>query len=186
MTGAPSITSVSASPGSTEGGAEFEISGANLSPGARVTFGGVPAAAALVRGGIFGTTPPHATGTVDVTVTNPDGRSATAAGAYTYVDPRTLDFNGEWEGLGTESETTLKFTIRDNMLIAVSCGPSLTDPPAVRVDFPSSPVNNGAVRFLAADALFTGRIVTRSFARGTLRIGQCFGAEISWFAQKRE
>jgi large repetitive protein len=33
---------------------------------------------------ITATTPPHATGTVNVTVTNPNGQSAALANGYTY------------------------------------------------------------------------------------------------------
>ena len=83
----PSISGVSPSSGPAPGGTSVTITGGNFGgPGTTATFGGVPA---TVTGGSFTTltvtTPAHAAGAVAVTVTNPDGQSATSANAFTYV-----------------------------------------------------------------------------------------------------
>ena len=46
---------------------------------------------------LYLSTPAHAAGTVEVIVTNPDGRAA--SGTFTYASPATFDFNGDWQGL---------------------------------------------------------------------------------------
>ena len=67
------------------------LTGTDFLAGATVSFGGVPATSATIPLGnsttITAVTPPHASGAVDVVVTNPNGRQATLAGAYTYVSP---------------------------------------------------------------------------------------------------
>jgi hypothetical protein len=59
--------------------------------GASVTFGGVPATSVAVLDSngirIRAVTPSHGAGTVDVVVTNPDGRSATLPGGFAFVAP---------------------------------------------------------------------------------------------------
>ena len=133
----------------------------------------------------MGITPPHAAGTVDVTVTNPDGQSDTSIGAYTYVEPGSLDFNGDWEGFGGEGETSLRFTIRSNQLTGISCQ-SENDPPTVTVVVsPPAPVVDGAVSFSGAHGLFMARIVTQTSSQGTLRVDACFVGQVSWTAVKR-
>ena len=76
---APTIVSVSPSLGSTSGGASVTITARGLVQGVRVSFGptSVPASFARdVDDRVFVTAPSHAAGSVDVTVTNPDGRTA--------------------------------------------------------------------------------------------------------------
>jgi len=182
----PAITSVSADPGSTEGGAFVSIAGTGFQPGAQVSFGGTRIVATLVGSELHGMTPPHAAGVVDVTVINPDGQSGTLSGAYIYVDPASLDFNGEWEGYGTEGETSLRFTIRDNLLTAVSCGLSPDGAAAVTVGpSPAPQVNRGAVSFFGPEGVFTARVVTGRSASGTIRFDRCFPGQASWWGAKR-
>jgi hypothetical protein len=84
----PSVSSVSPASGQLTGGASVLVSGANFLPGAKVTLGGVPATnISATTGSISATTPPGTTGAVNVVVTNPDGQSATATGAYSYEQP---------------------------------------------------------------------------------------------------
>jgi hypothetical protein len=68
------------------------ISGANFVAGATVTLGGVAATSVNVTGGstISAVSPAHAAGTVDVTVTNSDGQSATLVNGYTYTQSSPL------------------------------------------------------------------------------------------------
>jgi hypothetical protein len=88
----PSVTSIFPTMGATIGGTVVMITGAQFQPGATVTFGGVLATGIMVNGNgttIQATTPAHASGVVDVTVTNPPpvGGSATLAKAFTYFNP---------------------------------------------------------------------------------------------------
>ena len=85
---APIITDLSPDQGSTGGGTEVVISGANFAadPAAiTVRFDAAPAhvlEAAATRLRVL--SPPHAAGAVAVQIVNPDGGSGQAAGAFTY------------------------------------------------------------------------------------------------------
>jgi hypothetical protein len=87
----PTIVSVEPVSGSTRGGESVVVTGGGFVTGASVTFGGVPATSVAVLDSngtrIRVVTPPHAAGTVDAVVTNPDGRSATLPGGFAYVAP---------------------------------------------------------------------------------------------------
>jgi hypothetical protein len=84
----PSITSISPNSGSTVGGTSVNISGSGFAQGATVTFGGVSATNVSANDTfIFATTPPHAAGSVDVLVTNPDGSAGTRVSGFTYAQP---------------------------------------------------------------------------------------------------
>src|SRR5262249_498547 len=85
----PEITSVSPGSGSMIGGTVVNISGDGFLPGASVTFGGLAATNVSVLDATFITAaaPPHAAGTVDIVVTNPDSQTAMLAGGFTYVLP---------------------------------------------------------------------------------------------------
>jgi photosystem II stability/assembly factor-like uncharacterized protein len=88
----PTLSSVSPSSGPTAGGRAVSLYGTRFLAGATVTFGGVAATGVVVVSAttITATTPPHAAGTVDVVVTNPDSQSATRAAGYSYFAPPTL------------------------------------------------------------------------------------------------
>jgi len=74
--------------GGPEGGTEIDIYGFAFVEGATVTIGGVPATNVVVLDAynMSATTPPHALGWVDVTVTNPDGASFTREYGFWYRD----------------------------------------------------------------------------------------------------
>lgn len=75
--------------GSALGATSFTITGSGIQDGAAVTFGGVAATdVAATPESIAGSTPPHASGVVNVVVTNPDGQTATLDAAYTYIGIR--------------------------------------------------------------------------------------------------
>jgi DNA-binding beta-propeller fold protein YncE len=85
---APSVTAISPPGGPTAGGNSVTITGANLTGGASVSFGATPATDVVVASAtqITATAPAGAAGLVDVTVTTPNGTSATsAADGYGYV-----------------------------------------------------------------------------------------------------
>jgi beta-lactamase superfamily II metal-dependent hydrolase len=92
----PSITSVTPAAGKTTGGKPVTISGTLFQSGATVTFGGSLATGVVVVNSttITATTPAHAAGAVNVTVTNTDTTSATLTNGYTFVTTQ-FDANGD-------------------------------------------------------------------------------------------
>jgi len=81
----PRITSVA--PKAGPAGTEITITGSDFGTGAKVNIGGttatdVTSASAM---SITATTPPHASGQVDVEVINPDGQKSALAGGYQYT-----------------------------------------------------------------------------------------------------
>jgi transcriptional regulator with XRE-family HTH domain len=111
------IFSVSPIAGALAGGIPVTITGTGFQPGAEVFFGGNQSAEVAVESGTSAraTLPPAAeVGSVNVTLVNPDGTSATRAGGFTYVVTGT---GARAEVLGvaplsviedTESEVTLR------------------------------------------------------------------------------
>lgn len=85
----PAIAAVAPTQGTTLGGTAFTLSGQAFLPGATVTFGSAAATNVTVVNAttITGTTPAHAAGSVDVTVTNADGQTHTLPNAFTFVPP---------------------------------------------------------------------------------------------------
>jgi hypothetical protein len=86
----PTITSVSPNSGLTTGGTSVTITGTNFTGATGVSFGGTAATGFSVNGAgtqITVNAPAHASVAVDVTVTTPNGTSATSsADQFTYVD----------------------------------------------------------------------------------------------------
>ncbi len=81
---APTLIAISPQLGSIAGGTAVKLTGSNFVAGATVTFGGAAAAATGVdvvdSSTITALTPPHPAGETEVTVTNPDGQSASLSG----------------------------------------------------------------------------------------------------------
>lgn len=85
----PSITSVSPNSGSTAGGTSITITGTNFTGTTSVEIGGLSASFTIVSNTtIIATTPAHASGVVDIRVTNASGTSPTVtADHFTFVAP---------------------------------------------------------------------------------------------------
>jgi hypothetical protein len=85
----PTITSLSASSGDTHGSQNLTIYGTNFamkSGKPTVKIGGTAVSSVTSYGNALSVAPAsHAAGTVSVTVTNPEGASATASNSYTYT-----------------------------------------------------------------------------------------------------
>jgi len=176
---APSVTSILPNVGSIGGATEVKIAGANL--GTTVTFGGVAVQGRFFAGNpaMYLSAPAHAAGAVDVVVTGQGGQLVTLTAAYTYVSPLTFDFNGNWASYGqTDQDGLIVFTIRDNLLLSVSCGPD------VMLTFsPPRPVTNGEFSVAGDNGVeFSGRIVADSGATGTIKLGAC---ESAWRGRKQ-
>jgi hypothetical protein len=84
---APSLSAISPTSGSVDGGNTVTLSGNKFSAGVKVTFGGVAATDIVVvsQKTIRASAPAHAAGMVAVKVTNANGKSTTLANSYTYV-----------------------------------------------------------------------------------------------------
>jgi hypothetical protein len=82
----PTLISVTPNSGSPAGGTIVDLAGMNFRAGATVTFGGASATGVIFVSPlhITCTTPAHASGSVNVTVTNPDAQTTTLVGGYTY------------------------------------------------------------------------------------------------------
>ena len=95
---APTVSSVSPVSGSQYGGTSVTITGSNFAgtPGSpyagTVTLGGTAATNVTIVTAtqITASTAARVPGTVDVIVTNPDNRSGTCTGCYTYLDAPTV------------------------------------------------------------------------------------------------
>jgi len=89
---APTVTNVTPNSGPTAGGTGVTITGTNFGAGARVDFGGTPATTFNVVNSttMTATTPAHAGGAVNVTVTNANGQAGTLLGGFTYIPPPTV------------------------------------------------------------------------------------------------
>jgi acid phosphatase len=84
---APTVTSVTPNSGSASGGTSVTISGTGFLAGATVAIGGTAATSVNVVNStsLTAVTPAHATGTVNVVVTNTDGQSGTLLNGFTYM-----------------------------------------------------------------------------------------------------
>ena len=84
----PTLTSVEPNEDIVTGGATVKIIGENFQDGATVTIGGNAANVISVSSTeLMVKAPPGTVGSADVVVTNPDGKSATLAGGFTYIEP---------------------------------------------------------------------------------------------------
>jgi len=175
------VTAVAPRIGSTRGGGWATITGADFQPGASVRFGH-SAVSSWTRDSTtiaIWATAAHAAGTVDVIVTNPGGLQATLTSGYAYEPPESFDPNGDWIAhAGPEFETDMRFTIRNNVLVSVSC--DMSGP----LTFASSPsVRNGEFLFFGDDGLaMSGTLVSPVTAVGTINVPACPAGR--WWADK--
>ena len=117
------------------GGSWGSITGNEFESAATVTLGNRVLRSISFRDSttlLFWLNDPHTAGTVDVVVTNPGGAAATLTAGFTYVEPESLDFNGDWLAhAGPDYETDMRLTIRNNELVSFSCGTSGTLTPSI-------------------------------------------------------
>jgi hypothetical protein len=86
---APTVSACLPDAGLTDGGTGVSIWGSNFGPGTTVSFGGVPLQnmTRVSATQLTASTPTHAVGPVDITVTNEEGFSATMSGGFNYFAP---------------------------------------------------------------------------------------------------
>ena len=155
----PAISTVSPGAGPAAGGSLVVITGMNLTGATAVSFGGSAAASFTVDSAtqIRATTPAHAAGAVDVSVTTPWG-DATSTGGFIYLDePSALRFHivAPCRIVDTRWEPDGPFA-----------GPALFASPAERT-FPLVPGCGVPADALVVSANIT---VTGSTAGGALRV----------------
>jgi len=167
---APALAALSPDTGSTGGSTPLKITGSGFQPGAVVFVDGIAMSAFVLDSRtIYACTPPHDAGKADVVVANPNGLSDSRTGAYSYVSPRTFDFNGDWIGVaGSEHQVEVRFTVRDNVLVNVSCG-------CGTVAFSPAPeVRDGEFSVARSDGVgISARIVSATEAVGTINLEPC-------------
>jgi hypothetical protein len=169
--------------GSTGGGAWPRIAGSDFQSGATVRLGEIRLNATVLNAEtIVIITPAHAAGIVEVIVANPGGLEARLPGGYAYQPPGTFDFNGEWVAhAGPDYELDMRFTIRNNVLVSLSCNKSapLTLASALSV-------SNGEFSFQGDDGLaVSGRLVSPVNAAGTINMSHVPGCRAAdWWADR--
>ena len=116
---------------------------------------------------------------MDVTLTNPGARSVTVGGGYTYAPAESFDMNGNGSltlTRGTSYMSDMRFTIRDNALISLSCGTPVTMPTTVSAQ-------NGRFSFAGDDGLaLSGSLVSTTTASGQVNAPGC--GDGRWWADK--
>jgi hypothetical protein len=176
----PTLTSVSPSVVSTSG-SWGTIRGSQFEPGATLKFGNQTVLARVVDSTEirFPPTGAHAAGSVDVTVTNPGGFSATLPGGYTYTLSDAFDFNGDWIAhTGPDFEIDLRFTIQNDRLVSIACGTNASHTTAVPLD-----IRNGSFPLAGADDFsLSGTIVSAQTSLGQVNAPGCGNAR--WWADK--
>jgi hypothetical protein len=121
-------------------------------------------------------------GSVDITVTNPGGHAATLARGYTFTAPDSFDANGDWIAHVDGSNhflTDMRFTIRNNALITLSCGSEaspVTSPITLTVQ-------SGSFSSSAGDGLsMSGKLDSMTTSEGRVNAPGC--GDGIWWADK--
>jgi hypothetical protein len=176
----PRITAITPQVGSTRGGAWATITGVDFQPGANVRLGDSTVSSwthdsTTIR---IWAIQAHGTDIVDVVVTNPGGLEGRLTGGYDYQPPESFDFNGDWIAYIGEYETDVRFVIRNNVLVSVTCDMSapvtFAPPPSVR---------NGEFSFLGDDGVaIAGTLVSPEGSAGTIRVPTC--PQGGWWAHR--
>jgi hypothetical protein len=170
---------------SSDGGAWGTITGTQFQSGAIVTIGGGPAIAAVVHDSMtimFSSSGAHAPGATDVIVTNPGGLQSTLVQGYHYVAANAFDPNGEWIAHADAHDDYLvdmRFSIRNGVLVTLSCGTPATLPTTVSL-------GHGSFSFAGPDGLtLSGTLLSATTAHGLVHAPGC-GGDGLWWADKAE
>jgi len=158
----PSISSISPNVGATAGGTRVTITGDNFVDGATVTFDVNPAtnvefisetelkATTPASGAKIATTATGFPGIVDVTVTNPGGKSATLVDGFLYVDiPCAIPGDVSGNGMVTAYDAALILQRVVGLISEFDCessgglSPIASNPRAYRVSVPDMSVASG-------------------------------------------
>ena len=155
---APTVTSITPASGPLAGGTAVIITGTGFQSGATVTLGGTAATGVSVVSAtqINATTPAHATGAVDVTVTNPDTQSGTLPNGYFYAAAPTISKVFGASSIIESASTSLTFTITNPNAVALT-GVAFDDPMPMGLTSSGSGTCGGtAVAVTGIDVSLTG------------------------------
>jgi hypothetical protein len=173
------VTEISPAVGSTGGSSQLKIVGTGFRNGVTVSFDGVVVSTFFDSRDLFFTnmlleSPAHTAGTVDVTVTLPDGTRVLLPRAYRYVSPDSFDFNGSWSAYSFDgSDRTLDFIIEDNILVRATCWGAGGEMVPLSIGSAAT-VAHGEFLFTgAAGTGMSGRMVAASEAVGTMNLAPC-------------
>jgi hypothetical protein len=176
----PTITSVSPNVISTAG-SWGTITGTQIQPGASVKIGGIMVASVFRDSTTiqFPSTGVHPAGTVDVTVTNPGGLIASLPLGITFAPVESFDVDGDWiahtDGRN-DYVTDMRFSIRNNALIGLSCGTPVTMSTIVAMQ-------NGKFSFAGLDGLsLTGVLTSSTTSYGFVSAPGC--GDGRWWGEK--
>ena len=193
----PVISEVVPNTGSTAGGTPVYITGTGVGTmGAvvSVTVDGI--SVSIDDNGwptydaIYLSMPAHAAGTVEVILTDRWGQAA--RGEFTYASPATFDFNGHWQAWAqgpSPAGAVLALTIRDNIVVSVSCsvcrnGVTCDPVPSPTLD-PQPVVANGEFSFAGSGGVsITGKILSPNYASGSIDMAACVSRG-QWTAYKK-
>ena len=176
----PAVTRITPSKGTTLGGTWVEITGTDIRTGATLTVDNVAVAAFFYEGSLYvSSLPAHSPGAVTVSVRNADGQLSSLVDGFSYVDPATLDFNGDWNGgTGYDWQTPVRISIRDNVVVSATCAGE-----SVLPEGQAPVVIAGAFTIMNDGAqVMTGRILSDRTATGRIISPRC-GAD-AWIADK--
>lgn len=167
----------------TTAGTWGAITGSQFEPGAIVTIANIAVFSSLEDSStIRFTSPAHAAGSVDITVTNPGGPSATLASGYTFTAPDAFDANGEWLAHADGSNhylTDMRFTIRNGALTNLSCG---SEAAPVTAPIPLA-LQNGGFSFSGPNGVsMSGKLDSMATAEGRVTAPGC--GDGLWWADK--
>ena len=117
-----SVDSITPNAGALAGGTSVTISGSNFQSGAAITFDGISATDIVFvdSGTLTAKTPAHATGAVDVVVTNLDLASDTLVSGYTYTAAAVVTLNASPLSLLTGESFVMSWTTEN----AATCSAS--------------------------------------------------------------
>ena len=176
----PTITAIAPNVVSTAG-TWGTITGTQFQPGTTVKIGDAEVMAVFRDSTTiqFANSGAHAPGSVDVTVTNPGGLAATLARSYTYTTVDAFDGNGEWIGHSDARNnyvTEMRFTIRNNELVTLSCGTPVTMPITLSAE-------KGSFSFGGAGGVtLSGNLVSTTTSSGEVNAPGC--GDGRWWADK--
>ncbi|MFN7990184.1 MAG: IPT/TIG domain-containing protein [Thermoanaerobaculia bacterium] len=179
---APSVTAISPNFGTTAGGAAVRITGASFVATPTVSIGGAPATGVSFVSSttLTATTPAHAAGLANVSVTNPDLQAGTLASGY-YFTPaptatkwfpltpcRIIDTRSTSGPLGGPVLSASQTRFFDVTTTPETCGIPATAK-SLTVNYTVTAAQQaGELRAFAGDALWTGTSVI-SFKAGATR-----------------
>lgn len=173
----PRVVGITPNVGSDRGGSWGTVTGTDFRGGATVMLGTLRMPTFFVDSTSirFSTTSAHASGTVDVVVTNPGGLSGTLSRGYTFASPTSFDFNGDWIAhAGSEYEIDMRVTIRQNRVVGLSCD-------GLAVALSSTAEVRDAGFLLGGEVTMTGTLVSPVNAVGTIDVPPC---ATRWWADK--